>query len=171
MKKKWWVILLLVCGLVGLADASYLTWEHFRDVPPPCEITWVSRVLGNWVDCGRVLNSKWAMVGSIPTSMLGMMFYAGVLGWAGIELLRFKIDDLRLTICNKEVSELLSSKWWYRLLILMAVAGVMTSTVLVYLMIGVIGSVCLYCLLSAVNTVVIGVGTWGVIRGIGNQRP
>jgi len=185
-----WLVVLLVCGLVGFTDASYLTVEHFRDVPPPCQINWVTQILGPWVDCGRVLTSKWASVGPVPTAALGMVFYGGILGWALIEIIGKSIQvekyrsikgtenmkgnwlyrNLKLVteirkrklVGGVSMGEFVESGRWYQLLGVMAGAGLVTSGVLVYLMLFVIGSVCLYCMLSAVNTVVIAYVTYRI---------
>jgi uncharacterized membrane protein len=164
MRLKKWLGVLLVAGVVGLADASYLTWEHYRETVPPCEITWMTRMLGSWSDCGRVLNSEWATIGGVPVAGLGVVFYAGIIIMAVMGLMRS--TELEANRPDRMKWSGLPKTWagrWYGILAMMAVGGLVTSGVLVYLMFGVIKSVCVYCLVSAVNTVVIGVSAMALI--------
>ncbi|MBP7842566.1 hypothetical protein KA017_01025, partial [Candidatus Woesebacteria bacterium] len=59
-------LLFIIFSLVGIADASYITYEKFSGVVPDC---------GPGFDCGAVLNSKWSSIGPIPLSLLGLAYY------------------------------------------------------------------------------------------------
>jgi len=50
MKIGYWVLLIL--ALLGIADAGYLTLEHFRMIVLPCPAH-----PSIWIDCGAVLRS------------------------------------------------------------------------------------------------------------------
>ena len=59
-------IFLLVIALLGFADSTYLTIEHYKGVIPPCTI-----VSG----CEAVLTSTYSVVLGIPVSLLGAIYY------------------------------------------------------------------------------------------------
>jgi len=152
MKKffQWWVV---VFALVGVVDAGYLAYEHFWGDVYQCRvIPVIGPLLGSWMDCGKVLTSPYAMVGPVPLAGLGLLFYLGMLGWAMVEM-----NGVRV-------------RWWPRLGLLMALSGVAVSAYLVYLQLGVLKSICLYCMVSAVNTVMILVGVTGLV-GVEKNRP
>lgn len=59
-------------SVIGLADASYITYEELAGKVPPC-------LPLPMFNCAGVLQSAWAHFGPIPLSVLGMGFYAIVL--------------------------------------------------------------------------------------------
>lgn len=123
--KTFLSLLLVVLSLLGIMDASYLTYEKLAGVLPPC---------GAGFDCGQVLNSQWASIGPIPLSALGLLFYATVFGLAVTHFLELKLAG------------------WSPLLLLkyLTVFGFLFSLYLVSLMAFIIQAWCLYCLISAV---------------------
>jgi uncharacterized membrane protein len=108
--------------VLGIADASYLTYEKFSGYIPPC---------GEGFDCGAVLSSPYAQIGPIPLSLLGVGYYLTALILVAGSLL--------------EIPQL--NKSW--LLLLLTSTGFAFSIALVGLMAFVIESWCLYCLVSA----------------------
>ena len=79
-------------------------------------------------DCGAVLRSKYSLIFGVPLALLGLIHYfilAGVLA-------------LAITF-NKKF-------WWFWVLI-EATAGAFASVYFMYLQIGIIGKLCLYCTL------------------------
>jgi len=68
--RSWILGLILVVALVGLADASYLTLEHYRGEVPPCSLT---------EGCETVTTSKYSEILGVPVALLGALFYLAVL--------------------------------------------------------------------------------------------
>jgi len=66
----WFLNIIRVLALVGVADSAYLTWSHFQGVTPVCAIA----------GCEVVLTSSFATVGIIPLSLLGLFYYLVVFG-------------------------------------------------------------------------------------------
>ncbi|MBI4185605.1 vitamin K epoxide reductase family protein [Candidatus Berkelbacteria bacterium] len=56
-------------ALLGLADASYLTFEHYLNQIPPCTIN----------GCEQVLTSQYATLGGVPIALFGVFFYLMIL--------------------------------------------------------------------------------------------
>lgn len=120
-------ILVLVVALLGFADATYLTVEHFMNVIPPCSVT---------SGCETVLTSSYSVVFGIPVSLLGSIFYLLVLVGTAIYL---ESRDTRFF------------KWS----LLVTVFGFFASLVFIYLQVFVIHSYCIYCLGSALTSTVL----------------
>ncbi len=57
-------------ALVGVADAAYLTIEHYAGEIPPC-----NAIQG----CETVLTSQYATIGGIPLALIGLIYYLVVL--------------------------------------------------------------------------------------------
>src|SRR5258708_6671099 len=63
------LFILLAFVIIGFLDASYLSYEHYTQVIPPCSLhTWFS-------DCGAVLTSKYSVLFCMPVSLFGAFFY------------------------------------------------------------------------------------------------
>lgn len=123
------MILLLLLSLAGLADSAYLTWEHFRKVIPPCSVN--PLIPAFLVDCGKVLTSPYSSMFGIPLAVLGLVHY-GVLAGLIVGAIFSKNKLIRY------------------LIVLQTIAGAMASAYFMYIQIGIIGSICLYCTLSAI---------------------
>jgi uncharacterized membrane protein len=59
------VIALFIIALVGFADASFLTIEHYQNRIPPCTTA----------GCETVLTSAYSTIGGIPVALLGAIYY------------------------------------------------------------------------------------------------
>lgn len=118
---KWLVLALLLAAAAGLADATYLTVEHYRGAVPTCGVTG---------GCEAVLTSRWAAVGPVPIALFGAVFYATI---------------FLLAVALWDGSSRRVFAWLWRLVL---VAFVITLG-LVSVQAFVIGSWCLYCLFSA----------------------
>lgn len=117
--------LIIFLAFAGLLDASYLTYEHYARIIPPCSIHW-------WVDCGKVLNSSYSMfLGLVPLALLGVFQYTAEL-----------IVATYAAITGNKLAQ--------KLLLFLAAMGALFSLYFVYLMIFVIQSICLYCFGSAI---------------------
>ncbi len=115
-----------ILGILGLADAVYLTINHYANLSAFCYIT--SR-------CDLVLTSSYAVVLGVPVALLGAVYYATVIGLSAWFILRPN-----------------DTAWRYlHWLVGLAFAF---SLYLVYLQFFVIGSFCVYCMLSAILTAV-----------------
>ena len=68
MRKNWAAYLILVLALAGIVDAAYLTFEHYSNTLPPCHT-------GIFVDCGKVLLSKYSVLFGVPVAVIGVFQY------------------------------------------------------------------------------------------------
>lgn len=59
----------LTFALLGFADATFLTLEHFRNVMPPCTVG----------SCESVLTSAYSVIFGVPVSLLGVVYYLSIL--------------------------------------------------------------------------------------------
>lgn len=131
---------LAVIALIGFVDATYLTIEHYRGIAPPCSI-----VLG----CEVVTSSGYATILSIPVALLGALYYLGIL--------------CAVLWYLKNGNEKLLKYIKYGTII-----GLAASAYFVYLQIGVIGSICQYCMLSAGTSTALFIISWSGIKKINN---
>lgn len=119
--------LLLIPGIVGLLDATYLTSAHYSGRPVACS------VLGG---CEQVTTSAYATIGGIPLALFGAFYYLAV-----ILLIIVSIE-----LWNKRILGMIA---------LLTGIGFIVSLVLLYLQAYVINAFCLYCLVSAASTTII----------------
>lgn len=122
---SYWYLIPFFLAVLGILDAGYLTWEHFNNVIPPCSI----HVF--FSDCGRVLTSQYSVVFGVPLALIGLIHYT-------------------LEAVVAAVVILTQQKLAKRLLVLLVTGGFLASLYFVYIMLGVIGSICLYCMGSAI---------------------
>jgi len=118
-------------SLLGIVDASYLTWQKLLGSVPPCSTSF---------NCETVLSSSWSMIGPIPLSVLGIGFYTTFLLLGSLLTLgntEIKIRNVRLEL------SILVGIW--------GTLGILFSLFLIMIMGLVLKSWCLYCLLSASN--------------------
>lgn len=127
------LIMLVIFAIFGIIDAGYLTYEHYRQVIPPCT---VNRLLPIASDCGKVLRSSYSVLFGVPLAVFGVAQYSILL----IALFIFLIYK------NKSVSYLI---------IFQSMIGAIFSVYLMYLQIFVLNSICLYCTLSALISILI----------------
>src|SRR3989338_3390816 len=67
MKQKV-LVFILVLVLLGIIDSGYLTYEHYAKTVPPCSTS-------IFIDCGKVLRSKYAVMFGIPLAVIGVIHY------------------------------------------------------------------------------------------------
>jgi len=120
--------LILIFSLLGLIDASYLTYEHYQNIIPPCTI---NRLLPILSDCGQVLRSPYSIVFGIPLALMGVFQYAIII----------LITLLIIFHKNK-----LFPLW----LFWQTVIGLLASLYFMYLQLFLIKNICIYCTLSAI---------------------
>lgn len=125
--KVQFIVTLIVLGLLGIIDTSYLIWKSRKKQPLVCPI-------GD--ACNVVLESRWNKIFFIRNDILGLLFYVGVI--VGAILLFFEMDGIVKT-----------------LLIFGSGIGVLFSILLVFVQAKVIKNYCFYCLISAFLTLLI----------------
>ena len=113
----------LLVALIGFADATYLTIEHFQNVIPPCTVG----------GCETVLTSSYSVIFGIPQAVLGALYYLAIL----VGLFAY------LESKNRNIL-----KWT----MFIPVIGLLYEAWLVYLQFFVVHSICEYCMLSALVT-------------------
>ena len=123
---KWAVIFGLV-ALIGFADASYLTIEHYRNVIPPCSVTG---------GCEVVLTSEFSTIGGLPISLVGAIYYLLIL-----------VGTL-IYIESKNLEYFKNALW-------LTVVGFLTSVFLFYVQAAILHAFCAYCLGSAATSTVL----------------
>lgn len=70
----WLAPVTLGLSLLGLLVSGYLTYEHFTDnATLACTVTGV-------VDCSKVTSSAWSTFVGVPVSVLGVVFFALLVG-------------------------------------------------------------------------------------------
>ncbi len=128
-----WRSLTLLTSVTGLSIAMHLTALDLQERVPLCGAT---------QSCATVLGSKYAHLGPIPTSGLGILFYAMAVFWLVLEMTGGKFAKIAGFVWSS--------------------VGLVTSAVLMYLAIFKIHAVCQWCLGSAVCTAVL-FACWGQI--------
>jgi uncharacterized membrane protein len=116
-------LLAAIFALVGLADASYLTYHHYTAMPVPCSIT---------EGCEQVLTSAWADLWGFPLAMYGAAAYLVAFVLAVIAAFGKRIA---WTLFGIQVTCMVIFTGW-----------------LLYLQAYVIEAFCQFCLLSAATT-------------------
>jgi uncharacterized membrane protein len=61
----------LVLAILGLGIAGYLTYVHYANVDPVCNIAH---------GCHKVQTSEYAKLAGVPVALLGLLGYAGIFG-------------------------------------------------------------------------------------------
>jgi uncharacterized membrane protein len=144
------VIAILVIALIGFADATYLSVEHFLGVIPPCSITG---------GCEKVLTSVYAVVLGVPVSLIGSVYYLLIAIGSFILL-----ESKHVAKLEKHNSEIL------RLSLFLTIPGFLASLWFTAVQIFIIHSYCAYCLGSAILTTVLFILTLVVFRKFGGHR-
>ena len=69
---RWLAPVTLVLSVLGLADAAYLTFEHYSGSSSlACSDSGA-------VDCLKVTTSQWSSVAGVPVALLGLLFFVGM---------------------------------------------------------------------------------------------
>lgn len=114
-------IILAVIIFAGFADAAFLAIEHYRGVVPPCSVL---------SGCEIVTTSRYSVMFGVPLALLGAIHYL-------VELvLVLAYLDTRRSVVLLMLSVLVT-------------IGALASLGFVYLQLGVLGAICLYCMFSA----------------------
>lgn len=125
--KRWHKVVLalvLLITIVGITDSGYLSIHESTGTAVTCSLTG---------GCNDVLESPYARMFGIPLAYLGLAFYCGM----------FVITALALR----------NRHWlWLKLLSLGGLTGFLMSLYFVYIQFFEIGSICQYCMLSAISS-------------------
>lgn len=127
------VIFLLVVAVLGFADASYLTIEHYRGVIPPCSV-----IQG----CEVVLTSSYAVLFGVPVSLLGAIYYLAISIGAFIYL-ESKHGKGEIAAHHSSIL-----KWT----LIITTFGFGMSLWFVYIQLFTLRSICVYCMGSAITS-------------------
>ncbi len=120
-------ILMLIVAVVGFADATYLTIEHFTGGVILCGLT---------SGCDIVTTSVYSKLFGVPIALLGVFYYFSV------------IFGLVAYLDSKD------EKFFFWLAHYTG-AGFGASLIFVVLQVFIIKSICLYCMLSAMSSTII----------------
>lgn len=127
MKKSNYFVFLIL-SVLGILDSGYLTYEHYLKVIPPCT---VNRLFPFLSDCGKVLQSQYALILNTPVALIGLIYYS-ILFFVILFGIIFHNKILRIWI------------------LIQSTGGMIASLYFMYLQIFVIGSICIYCTTSAI---------------------
>ena len=129
MSKKTFIqYVMFALAFVGLLDALFLSYTRYVGINMPCPLT------GN--GCMSVAASPYSVLFGIPLAYIGVLFYTTVLF-----LLLTHIES-RLEFVK-------------RLIVIVAFVGLLASLYFLYVQAFLIGSFCIYCLLSALISFVL----------------
>ena len=124
MNRNTLLLILGILTLLGLADAAYLSAHALASTPLVCDIQGLS-------DCNVVAGSPYSRFLGIPLAVYGLAFYGSAL--VLIAYLRYR-----------------PSRLITHALLTVASLGAAASLYFLYLQIWVIKALCVYCLASAV---------------------
>ena len=131
--KSTTLLLLVLLSILGIADAGYLTYEHYQQVIPPCTVNRFFPIASN---CGKVLNSSYSIMFGVPLAVIGIFQYSFLL-----------IAIIALIILRKKVFI-----YW---IILQSMIGAIFSLYFMYIQLVILKSICIYCTLSALISFII----------------
>ena len=130
---RWFVLVALVLCFFGLLTSAYLTYEHYHGLQ-----SLVCPLSNSYVDCNKVTTSEYSQIKFIglPVAMLGVIYYGFMLAVFGLYL--FNVSRL-------------SFIW------VTVISGIafLFSLWLSYAQLIIIKTICSYCLLSALITIIL----------------
>jgi uncharacterized membrane protein len=137
---KWVIGLLVVVALVGFADATYLTIDHYQNIAPPCFVG----------SCEVVLTSAYSLVAGIPVSLFGIAYYL------------FVLIALFVSIDAKNEQKKATA---VRVALYATPVGFLASLYFLVIQAFVLHHFCQYCLLSATtSTILFVIAIWLLLR-------
>ncbi len=138
MKNKTIQAILFIASIAGIMDTLFLIDSYYND-PAACSTPFLQSIFGIPVDCGEVTTSQYSKVFSIPLAFYGLVFYLSLF------LILYFEDRLTPLLKDKPLD-------YDFLLLAFGITGFLVSSILLYIQVGLIGKVCLYCLLSLVSS-------------------
>lgn len=121
------VWLTIILSIFGIFDTAYLTAKHYLDSSVYCPVG---------KSCETVLNSGYSVIFNIPISLFGVFFYFTIL----ILVLLYLQTEKRIFI---------------KIFFALSVLGFIFSLWLFYLQALIIKAYCFYCILSAINILIL----------------
>ncbi len=115
---------ILVLSFLGFLDATFLTASHYLRFPLPCSVL---------NGCEAVTTSVYSTLFGIPIALIGALYY-------------LTMFILSVAALERKRPQLL------RPVFTLSALGLAVSLVLVFLQLVVIGSICPYCMASAITT-------------------
>lgn len=125
-----WIIAFL--AFLGFLDSSYLTISHYTGADLNC---------GPIEGCNIVTRSPYALIFGIPVALLGTLYY----------LVVFFSSLLYLDQKNKI---------FLKILPFLSIAGLLASAWFVYVQLGILNAICVYCMVSATISTTIFILSW-----------
>ena len=126
--------IMIALALVGLADAFYLAHASYTGSSISCAI---------FEGCDIVARSPYSHAFGVPLSFFGVMFYLCVIGFSVLLAYDPRSRGMRLGA------------------VLLTLVGLADSIYFEYLQVFVIHAICMYCLISAITTLLLfAVAVW-----------
>lgn len=69
---RWLPPVSLLLAVIGLADAAYLTFEHYSGS------TSLACSDSGAINCAKVTTSQWSSIAGVPVALLGLLFFVGM---------------------------------------------------------------------------------------------
>lgn len=117
------IFVIFLLAAIGFIDATYLTWSHYSGSELECSIL---------DGCNEVTTSEYSTLFELPIALFGMIYYAGVIFLMLIYLIEKSNKALKLAL-------------------VLISGGLAFSIYFVYLQFFVIDAICLYCMVSAID--------------------
>ncbi len=127
---RWLMLSFLTLGVIGLTDATYLTFRHFSLASGTCLIG---------TGCDNVLASVYSVFAGIPVAAFGIAYYLAIVVLAVAALYT---RNFRFMIAAAALS----------------VTGLFASAWFVYLQFFVLHEICAYCMISATTSLLLFIG-------------
>lgn len=132
LSKYSWIF--FIVAVLGFADATFLSIEHYRGEIPPCSLTG---------GCEKVTTSEYSTILGVPVAYTGFLYYLAVL------VLLVLFVDLKKELFVKGLFALTT-------------VGFLFSLYFTFLQFFVIKAICPYCLFSAgTSTILFLLCVWG----------
>ena len=122
-----WVYVILVLGLLGLVDATYLTYSNLSGGGLTCPLTG---------GCDIVTTSSYSHIAGVPIALLGMLYYLSV---SVLALLIVRTKDTKS----------------FRFIFYLSSLAFLFSLYLTYVQFFVLRTLCQYCLTSVIISTLI----------------
>lgn len=127
MIPRWLISLFIALAFIGFVDATYLTVKHYQGGPLPCYIL---------EGCDTVTTSKYSQIGPVPIAVLGIGFYLALVLLV-INYWQTK-NDRSLRLASR-----------------LTILGFLAAIVLLCLQAFVLQAYCLYCVISAIISIIL----------------
>lgn len=134
MRKTILALIVVIISVIGIIDAGYITYQKAIGSLPPCSPQF---------KCSEVLNSPYAYFGPLPLAAYGVFFYAAFLVLGSWYLLNLETGQ------SQQAGKIRS------VMLIWGSFGLGFSVYLLFLMGVVLQAWCFYCLLSAINCVLL----------------